>query len=48
MLEKLVDKSVQERTIEEKEMDSKYAYEMLMAELNKFIENQPPAEFSDR
>jgi len=38
MLEKLVDKFVQERTILEKEMDSKYAYEMLMAELKKSIE----------
>merc|ERR1719272_446035 len=39
MLEKLLDKFVQERTVLEKEeMDSKHAYEMLMAELKKSIE----------
>jgi hypothetical protein len=38
MLEKLVDKFVQEPAILEKEMDSKYAHEMLMAELKKSIE----------
>ena len=38
MLEKLLDKFVQERTVLEKEeMDSKHAYEMLMAELKKSI-----------
>jgi len=38
MLEKLLDKFVQERTVLEKEeMDSKHAYEMLMAELRKSI-----------
>merc|ERR1719174_111430 len=38
MLDKLLDKFVQERTVLEKEeMDSKHAYEMLMAELKKSI-----------